>query len=787
MRLKSFIVASLLLLCGRVLACGPGPNIIPGDNDLYRILPYYAELAEPQDGRMTANCRAWMRSVGGGVTEADVKAAVYDFSLREWLRVQKGDDCGNAFCRRLLARKDKEAIRLLIWSKYYEQWSQQMRSPWYYGCGLAEADGIDIDNVAAIASTYKGRYADRYLLLAMKCLYRSGRNEECEALWQRRKEVFKGSHLRDQAEGYLAACLNRMGRREEALDIYGRLGDAASLMLLNDDKVTVFEQMLRHHPNSPFFPIALQRVLFVVENYVVDNNFTQFSLDSVQQRRLLDLCLQAGSDSRVKNSALWRYTAACLYDHFGEPRQSLALVANLSSDDDFLNASIRVLRMHLHVQTDVVDDVFEQRMLKEVRWLDKRMQQEWLALDTASRFRLSHINGWGYNWDLYRTVYSNDALRRIVLANGGLYDRLRRAGRTTRALQLANMADNRFLQVSGNLVVPACRTKSGDSLYSCYFNDYQQTYNGYNAVDLYLTDTNEALAMVPDGGYHYFHTQGFFNYHDYSNTMFICADRLKADVLADYWQRVTSPRDDTDRWLNERGYTDADYWQDIIGTHLLREMRFDEAAERLSHVNPFFSMRLNTFSWMDHVPFAYDEVGLPPVGRIGLKFMFASAMMNLEHVASDAAADPNDRADARLSLSIGLRNAFGYRCWPLVAYGFDWYCDVSESPEEEEWQKEWWKETMDEIVAHYDNPLENGWYQPESMAGSAMAPYVPEAMKRAATLRREAFATYTDPDRKAQALRRVYEYTYLMKHYADTPTGQDIAQHCDEWKDYLKR
>ena len=43
-----------------------------------------------------------------------------------------------------------------------------------------------------------------------------------------------------------------------------------------------------------------------------------------------------------------------------------------------------------------------------------------------------------------------------------------------------------------------------------------------------------------------------------------------------------------------------------------------------------------------------------------------------------------------------------------------------------------------------------------------------------------------DPERKAQALRRVYEYTYLMQHLANTSTGQDIARHCDKWKDYRR-
>ena len=284
MKSKRYIIASFLLVALRAAACGPGPFVLPDDCDLYRLMPYYAELREPADGRVEANCRAWMAAVPG-VSEEAVRQAVYDFSLLDWQRVLRGDDRGNAFCRKLLLTRDVDAIRLLVWSKYYEQWSAAMRSPWYYGAGLDDG-GLDIDRIARMAASHRGRYADRYVLLAMKCLYRSGRSEECVALWKEAAEVMRGSHLRDQAEGYYAACLNRMGRKKEAVEVYARLGDAASLQLLQDDKAAVFEQVMRSRPNSPFFPIALQRVLFVVENYSVDNRFTCYDLDKKQLQRL---------------------------------------------------------------------------------------------------------------------------------------------------------------------------------------------------------------------------------------------------------------------------------------------------------------------------------------------------------------------------------------------------------------------------------------------------------------------------------------------------------------------
>ena len=427
MKSKIYIIASFLLVALRAAACGPGPFVLPDDCDLYRLMPYYAELREPADGRVEANCRAWMAAVPG-VSEEAVRQAVYDFSLLDWQRVLRGDDRGNAFCRKLLLTRDVDAIRLLVWSKYYEQWSAAMRSPWYYGAGLDDG-GLDIDRIACLAASHRGRYADRYVLLAMKCLYRSGRSEECVALWKEAAEVMRGSHLRDQAEGYYAACLNRMGRKKEAVEVYARLGDAASLQLLQDDKAAVFEQVMRSRPNSPFFPIALQRVLFVVENYSVDNRFTCYDLDKKQLQRLLKLATSAGSDPRVKNQAMWRYTAACLLDHEGRQREALKMLDGAETQDEFLSNAIRILGIYLHSRLDAIDDGYEQRLFADLQWMDNLMQQEWVALDSVERYRLAHSNGFGYNFDIYRTLYSYDALRRIVLSSGGLADRFVKAGR----------------------------------------------------------------------------------------------------------------------------------------------------------------------------------------------------------------------------------------------------------------------------------------------------------------------------------------------------------------------
>lgn len=780
MKSKRYIIASFLLVALRAAACGPGPFVLPDDCDLYRLMPYYAELREPADGRVEANCRAWMAAVPG-VTQEAVRQAVYDFSLLDWQRVLRGDDRGNVFCRKLLLTRDVDAIRLLVWSKYYEQWSAAMRSPWYYGAGLDDG-GLDIDRIARLAASHRGRYADRYVLLAMKCLYRSGRSEECVALWKEAAEVMRGSHLRDQAEGYYAACLNRMGRKKEAVEVYARLGDAASLQLLQDDKAAVFEQVMRSRPNSPFFPIALQRVLFVVENYSVDNRFTCYDLDKKQLQRLLKLATSAGSDPRVKNQAMWRYTAACLLDHEGRQREALKMLDGAETQDEFLSNAIRILGIYLHARLDAIDDGYEQRLFADLQWMDSRMQQEWDALDSTTRYRFAHFCGFGHNYDIYRTIYSYDALRRIVLSSGGLADRFAQAGRTTRAIQLANMAENRFFQISNNPAIELYRSGSqGKTVYYSWTRDDESTsYNGYGHS---IVDTDTSLMEYYTVG------EDLFNSHDFSNRLFVHIDRMDADVLEDYWKSMEAPLGGMAGWLNERGYTGTNYWCDIIGTHLLRELRFAEAAEWLAKVDPAYQQCLNTRDWMNYDPFSYEKELLKRftmpfthevyvIGAANYKLNYARRMAKLERKAQEA-ANPDDRADALLTLSIALRNAFSERCWPLVAYGYTSYSGFEDDSKNYPTQWEGWY--------NYQTPFEDPYYLVGDMASSAVAPYAVRAEQRAAEWRKEAFATYRDRDRIAQAYRRTSQFAYLMHHYADTPTGQEVARRCDEWKDYIKQ
>lgn len=85
------------------------------------------------------------------------------------------------------------------------------------------------------------------------------------------------------------------------------------------------------------------------------------------------------------------------------------------------------------------DSYYENRLFTQLKWLDLKIQSnidDKVRYETARGYML-------FNCESY--YYWNDMMRRILLAE--VCPRMIKSGKTTRALQLANMADNRLLNL----------------------------------------------------------------------------------------------------------------------------------------------------------------------------------------------------------------------------------------------------------------------------------------------------------------------------------------------------
>ena len=247
--------------------------------------------------------------------------------------------------------------------------------------------------------------------------------------------------------------------------------------------------------------------------------------------------------------------------------------------------------------------------------------------------------------------YWNDMMRRIVLSE--VCPRMLKAGKTTRALQLANMADNRLLGLVGK-----------------------------QEVTLVITDENGDCQFVqqvlPLDKYRY---SGEFNSYDYSNHFFEMIDSLGTDAAIAYVRQVQRPQTAFDRFLNARGYTGNDYLNDIAGTQCLRAMRYGEAIGYLGAVSEAYKHHLT--SNRNTTPFAIRAT--PTENPTDFKFAFAREMLSLEQ-SMKATREPNRKARLMVRYAIGLRNSFD-RCWSLTQY-YRGSCYWGQVCEKRDWEND---------------------------------------------------------------------------------------------------
>lgn len=774
---KLFILASLLLAFSvQAPACGPW-YYTAEDNDIYRLLPYGTEgpaLSLSPDFSVQ-NIALWSQQTQCKDTAA-IRQAIYKGTLDDWNRLYLHPDnsattgwfANNAFVKHLAKRHDSDAIKLLYLSKQYETLRQAKSSPWYYNGQKKSKEDLQIQSIyetvrqqLTVNNKRKSKYADRYRFLAMKCSWAMGNPQATMDLWESLKPQLRGSIFYSEAEDYAARCLYHLGRTKEADNIYLQRGDIGSLMLIRklDNLPQLLELVLETAPDSPTLPVELQRMLFSLENNPFALEYQVCSDGYTDHRAVLRIAQQAAQTTIPSRRAMWCYTAACLLDYDNKPAAALQQLEGIDKlpCDPFLQRSIRILRFYLRCKTNKVDDAFEQYAMGELQWMDSELQKEWMQLSQKERYMYQHVES-VETGTLYRSCYMYDAMRRIVLPDSiGLAYRLALAERPIRALQVANMAENRFFILAGNTVIPNIR--QGEKRTPFRWKSDIIEHPGFSNDWCYWMDSD----TTGSNGYAY---PLEWNGHDYSNWMFLLADKMEAKTLDAYRQRQQHPTDATDRWLNERGYLDNDYWEDIIGTHYLRECNYSAAVEHLRRVSPNYQQRMNLTFLLD--PFSLVDK-IPNQDKTGYRLHFAERMVELQKLMQSSDSDIS--GTAMLEYSIGMRNSFDL-CWYLTTYGKSAvpFIDPMQPLKHDEY-------------AYRAEDVEWSWNPLERLI-AVNQKYKSRHTLEANVLQQKALSTIKSDEVKAQAYARLGKYGIVVKRYTRTATAQHYARVCDEWRMY---
>lgn len=603
------------------------------------------------------NCIGWQKLSSENIPLEDIYKVIYTIPLKDLQKI-----CNNRRVKHenkfvvWIAQQDRALLDCILLAKTNEYIRVKHNSRWYYPTMNIGIDMTLEDVVEKALSAKDARLRDRYLLQAVRALFSLTRYEECVALWDNEVSKLPEDNLmRQLIQPYIAGAEFRLNHTDRAMEYFAHIGDVESLYYCANQlghptsKVGILEMVCRYAPNSPYIAQSLQRYIREVEpDGATFGSYGSGYVEEQERARrdrikwLRPFCLKMAKNSKVENQALWYYTAAFLSDLAGETATAsyqLSL-AEKSKSSAYIDESIKVLRIYLDAKLSKYDASYEAKLFEQIKWLDSK-----IAGNINDEVRHEVHRGYKlYSGESF--YYWNDMLRRIVLAE--VCPRMLKAGKTTRALQLANMADNRLF----NLV------------------DRRELYGWIETKDGYEYSVENSYALKQ---YRYSEN---FNSIDYSNHFFEMVDSLGANSAKRYLQNVMNPTSEYDRYLNARGYTGKDYLNDIVGTQYIREMRYGEAVKYLANVSEAYNRHhLNVI--MQYDPFCVAREFVE--SDFDTRYEFAREMYSLEQ-AIKSEKDPNIKAQKMLKYSIGLRNSFD-RCWPLTQYyrGFSyWGCVTGE-------------------------------------------------------------------------------------------------------------
>ncbi len=625
MKLLRFIVISLFatLATSEGEACWGGWSC-PEEYTTYRIRELPTKPSESLKGatqQTLRNCEEWRKMTGGTVPLKDIYEAVYKMELKEVENAthRPKTSCQNAFIN-WMTKSDTAVLNFLILAKTNEFIRMKVGSRWYYPTMETGAQMTLEEVVEKALGARDKRLRDRYLLQAVRALFSMGKYERCIALWEKELcHLPEDNLMRRLVLPYIAGAEFHISHTDKALAYFAEIGDAQSMLYcmgqLNEtfSKLKTLELICEYAPNS----IVIEELLE----------------ECIGEKGLYELSLKIARSGKSQNPAMWYYTAAFLADKEGDLNEAHHLLkkGERSKGTEVVKQSIKIFRIYLDAKRLPYNATYERHLMGQLKWLDAM-----IANNIDERVHKVTTEGWRLK-EFLSYYYWNDMMRKIVL--GEVCPRMLKAGMTTRALQFANMADNRLLGLVDRHNVS-------------FYNDPK---------DVTLT-----MSAFRYSGYH--------NHFDYSNHFFEMIDSLGVNAAVNYVQRVEQPKDAFDRVLNQRGYVESDYLNDIIGTQYLRQLRYREALIYLGKVSTKGNAHINT--QMTYDPFSITPKSTKP--NLNFKYDFAREMYALEQGIA-LTTEPNRKAQLMIKYATGIRNSFDY-CWELTQYyrGTSYWAQVCE-------------------------------------------------------------------------------------------------------------
>lgn len=638
-RLRAYTTISLLVISLSCIACWY-PTPTPRDNMIYRLMEdvssYYmfdsAPYFNPSNNSVSneyfraENIKLWRKQTNTTISDTEIEKYVYTFSADE-LKAHK-ESC--------IKNLGEDAYKFLIYAKQCEKAREEMNDPWYYP---TKSDPLvhTLQEISDKGMLCKDKYFNRYVLQTIRALVAINKDSTAVAFWDKAKPKMSNDIIRTMAERHVAMAYNKIGDKTTARKIYARMGDLISLYHCSANHAQMWEDVFRESPNSPFFIDVMQSLLTHLDNRYFDKMTKDYGYemswlkdDMEQLNTALRIAKRATKDHRVKDKAMWYYSAAALLDSKGDVSEALSYAKRgraYCEKGSFIDNSLRVLRIYLEAQMCNYDSAYIVRLADDMTWLTSLARRNITPKMKSELTSQTVTEKWGgqvyrYTPEVFYTnkMYWSDAINRILA--DVLAPKLKREGRAADALLLANLGE------------------------------------------FWLPKNATGKAHSPNDPSPY-------SFTDHSNAMAEMADTCSANSIMTMYKRLKHPWNAMDRLVKQNGMVDDNYWCDIIGTHCIAEHRYKEAVAWLKGTSASYQMNSSTWYWYDRDPFCL-KIGWSTDRRhlvkkkADYKLAFARRMVELERQMKHAKTC-DKRAEAMILYGVGMRNQSDW-CWTLTRY-----------------------------------------------------------------------------------------------------------------------
>ena len=496
---------SLLCLSFHARACIVD-TYAPSEYYLFHLVGLPDDTPETFNPNSEENCRLWQQQTSPEIPLDDIYQVVYKFDIESITALKSGiipeAAKSNQMAQWLVDHDDQEALDFLLLAKNCEWLRLERQSPWYYP-SKNDPVRFSLNEVADRAmSQREPRFAGRYALQAVRALISLGRYDDCIRYWSDVEATLPDGLMRQMTLPYIGGAYLHVGNTEEAKRHFIMANDLTNLMACdqhyhNDmNRVEKMELLYESYPDCPEFRTMLWKILGHIEP---DRDWgTKWQWGNGEQDdliRLALLCDKVIQGDKAADKALWAYAATYIAHLQGDDIKAdrYMKIAEKTVKDQPLEDAVKVMRMYLDAQLCTYDKAYEQRLFGQLQWLQDMLEKH---IDDEA---ISGTNNF-YGLKSCRSYYYwSDAMRCILL--GTVCPKMLKSGKTTLALQLANMADYALLNEI-NAVGITCWdddfVKRHGGMHITLTLDEFRHYGWFNDYDY---GTNYTLTLEPAEGY----------------------------------------------------------------------------------------------------------------------------------------------------------------------------------------------------------------------------------------------------------------------------------------------